>query len=80
MSIENELADFVSNEVAVVGRGQPVAHDEKLVSVGRVDSLGLIQLLDFVHQRYGVDLMAKGNPADFDTVSGVAHAVRAQVP
>lgn len=75
-SIELELAQYVSEELAVAGRGEPVAVDETLVSSGRIDSLGLIQLMGWVHEKYGVDLLAFGDPSDFDSVRGVTDAVR----
>lgn len=76
MNMELELARYVSEELAISRRGQEVLPDERLVSSGRIDSLGLISLMSFVHERFGVDLMAFGEPSDFDSVRGVAEAVR----
>lgn len=76
MSIELELASFISEEVVVVGRNQPVEKNEALVSSGRMDSMGLLQVLAYVQERYGVDLMAQAEPSDFDSVDGLAKAIR----
>ena len=38
--------------------------------------MGLLQILGFVQQRFGIDLMAVGNPEDFDSVKALAKAVR----
>ena len=76
MSTEAELARYVSEDLAVSRRGEPVLPDERLVSSGRIDSLGLISLMSFVQERWGVDLLAFGEPSDFDTVRGVAEAIR----
>lgn len=76
MSIEAELAAFIAEEVAVVRRNEVVSTEEPLVSSGRIDSMGLLQVLAYVQERYGVDLLARGDPRDFDSVKGLAEAVR----
>jgi hypothetical protein len=35
-----------------------------------------LQILGFVQQKFGVDLMATGSPMDFDSVGALAAAVR----
>ena len=50
--------------------------EDALITSGRVDSMGLLQILGYIQQRYSVDLMAVGNPQDFDTVKALAAAVR----
>jgi acyl carrier protein len=78
MSIETDLQQFISSELVLErGRNQLVQQGEPLLSSGRVDSLGLLQLLDYVEQHYGVSLLAFGEPQAFDTVTGIAEAIRA---
>ena len=78
MSIETDLQQFISSELVLErGRNQLVQRGEPLLSSGRVDSLGLLQLLDYVEQQYGVSLLAFGEPQAFDTVEGIAEAIRA---
>lgn len=76
MNIEQTLATFISEQVVVTGRNEAVGMDEPLVSSGRMDSLGLLQVLGFVQERFGVDLLVTGEPADFDSVRGFAEAIR----
>ncbi|MBF5043129.1 MULTISPECIES: acyl carrier protein [Myxococcaceae] len=78
MSIESDLQRYISSELVLErGRNQLVQAQEPLLSSGRVDSLGLLQLLDYVEQQYGVSLLAFGEPQSFDTVEGIAQAIRA---
>ena len=78
MSIENDLQHFISSELLLERRrNQLVLATEPLLSSGQVDSLGLLQLLDYVEQHYGVSLLAFGEPQAFDTVEGIAEAIRA---
>lgn len=72
--IADELCRFASEQVVLDGRG--LALDERLVASGRVDSLGLVQLLAFVADRWGVDLAATADAGDLETVATIAAAVR----
>ena len=38
--------------------------------------MGLLQILGFIQQRYGVDLASTGGPSDFETVTSLAAAIR----
>jgi acyl carrier protein len=78
MSIETDLQRYISSELVLErGRNLLVGAGEPLLSSGRVDSLGLLQLLDYVEQQYGVSLLSFGDPQSFDTVAGIAEAIRA---
>ncbi len=76
MSIEDALRRFVTDELLA---GEPEARvddDEPIVASGRIDSLGLLRLIDFAHERYGIDLMAVGGPDDFASIATMAACVR----
>lgn len=72
--LERTLIDFV--EQSVVVDGAEVARDEHLLESGRVDSIGLLQLLGFVAERFAVDLLVLGSPRDMQSVAALAAAVR----
>lgn len=75
MSIESELQQFIAAEVVADGDAE-VGIDEPLIRSGRVDSMGLLQVLGFIEERYGVYLTETGSPTDFETVAALAAAVR----
>jgi acyl carrier protein len=75
--IERTLLDFVARRVVVDGGA--VSAEERLVDTGRVDSLGLLQILAFLDDRYRVDLLAVGSPSDLQSISGLAAAVRREL-
>jgi acyl carrier protein len=75
MSIEAELHQFIAAEVVADGEAG-VGIDEPLIRSGRLDSMGLLQVLGFIEQRYGVYLTETGTPNDFETVAALAAAVR----
>ncbi len=72
--VERTLIDFVQRNVVV--DGVQVGRDEHLLETGRVDSIGLLQLLGFVAERFEVDLLVLGSPRDMQSVAALAAAVR----
>lgn len=73
---EAEIKQFIEGELLADDRAIDLAVDRALITSGLVDSMGLLQILGFVQQRFGVDLMVTGSPMDFDTVGALAAAVR----
>ena len=76
MRIEDALRRFVVEELLRGEAGARVVDDEPIVASGRIDSLGLLKLIDFVDQRYGVDLMEVGGPDDFASIGAMATCIR----
>lgn len=76
MSIETDLLEFITAEVIPDAGPGGVREDEALIRSGRVDSMGLLQILGFIQQRFGVDLASAAGPGDFETVDSMAAAVR----
>ncbi len=73
MSIEGDLQRFIAAEVVLEGG---IGLDEPLISSGKVDSLGLLQILGHIEQKYGVTLLTSSSPQDFESVKALAGAVR----
>jgi acyl carrier protein len=77
MSIESDLQSFIAAEVVADG-GEGIGLDEPLIRSGRIDSMGLLQVLGFIEERYGVYLSETGSPSDFESVTTLAAAIRQQ--
>lgn len=73
MTIESDLQRFVSTEVVLEGG---VAITEPLISSGKVDSLGLLQILGYIEQTYGVTLLTSSSPKDFESIETLSSAIR----
>lgn len=71
--IERALLRFVGEEVAADADG--LAPDENLIGTGRIDSLGLLNLLAYIQAQWHVDLMGAGSPRDLVSVATMAAAV-----
>ncbi len=72
MSIEQDLQQFISQQVLPEGS---IGLDEPLISSGKVDSLGLLQILGYIEQRYGVTLLTSSDPKDFASIQALADAI-----
>lgn len=72
-NIETDLQKFISTEVVPEGG---VTEAEALISSGKVDSLGLLQILGYIEQNYGVTLLTSGSPKDFESIQSLASAIR----
>ena len=76
MNIEPQIKQFIVSEILSDDQSSGLDFDDPLISSGRVDSMGLLQILGYVQQQFGVDLMAVGGPQDFDSITALAAAVR----
>jgi acyl carrier protein len=76
MNIEAQIKQFITSEILSNDQSSELNDADPLISSGRVDSMGLLQILGFVQHQFGVDLMAVGGPQDFDSITALAAAVR----
>jgi acyl carrier protein len=54
MGVTREVGDFIASELSA-GRGSgPVAPDDDLLAKGLVDSHGVMELVGFLEERYGI--------------------------
>jgi len=75
MSMERELQDFITEEI-LLDPSRRIAHpDEPLITSGRVDSLGLLRIAQFVQDHYGVDILSVAGPEDFETIRGIVAVI-----
>jgi acyl carrier protein len=70
---ERELHEFIAGELVSAGGGPPIGPDDDLIKRGIVDSLGVMQLVEFCESRYGIAVTDEDLvPANFQTVRRLA--------
>lgn len=79
MSIAADVEKFIVEEIALGSGVDSVAHDEDLLARDIVDSHGIVELVAFLEQRYGIkvgddDLL----PENFNSVDSVVAFVQAK--
>ncbi len=72
MSVAESVERFVVEEIAV-GRGiESVAHDEDLLASDILDSLGIMELVAFLEEKYGIRVSDDDlTPENFQTVDSI---------
>jgi acyl carrier protein len=74
--LERELHEFIAGELMSGGAAPPIGPEDDLIKRGIVDSLGVMQLVDFCESRYGITVTdADLVPANFQTVRRLADYV-----
>ena len=76
MSLEVEIQSYIMQEILPDAGESQVDADDLLIDSGKVDSMGLLNILGFVQEKYGVDLLAGGGPSDFESINTIAAAIR----
>jgi acyl carrier protein len=72
MSIEEEIARYISDEIVFESDQTKITIDEDLISSGILDSLALLRLVAFIEKRFSVTI--KGDeliPDNFQTINRI---------
>jgi acyl carrier protein len=72
MSVSNDIEQFILDELTQ-GRGiTEIDQDENLLSKGIVDSHGVMELVGFLEQRYGISVGDEDlTPENFESVNRI---------
>jgi acyl carrier protein len=74
--VERELHGFIAGELVAADGAPPIGPDDDLIKRGVVDSLGVMQLVEFCESHYGIAVTdADLIPANFQTVRRLADYV-----
>lgn len=78
-TVEQALRAFIAAELLFSGRDYPYPDQASFLEHGIVDSLGIMSLVAFVEERFGLTVAdADIVPANFDSVSRLSAHIRAQ--
>ena len=72
MSVSADIEQFILSELTQ-GRGiDQIDHSENLLSKGIVDSHGVMELVGFLEERYGITVADEDlSPENFESVSSI---------
>ena len=59
MAPDRQILDFISQQLLEEPPDPPLAPDEDLLLRAQIDSLGVIELVEFLESTYGVSIAAK---------------------
>jgi acyl carrier protein len=73
--INQDILQFLKSRGFLDGK-KSVKEDESLTETGVIDSIGLLQLVDYLEIRYKIEIpMEEITPENFDTLSGISRSV-----
>jgi acyl carrier protein len=69
-------------ETLLPGRGgDPVGYDDDLLALGVIDSFGIVELVGFLEERFGIAIEDDDlTPEHFSSVAGIAEFVSSKAP
>ena len=74
--IEADLIEYLRSK-AFLGSGNTLRSDESLTSAGVIDSIGLIQLIDFIEGKFHIEVpLELITPDNFDTLEGIERIIK----
>ncbi len=78
---EPQIRDFIAKNLLYSSEGFTYADDASLLREGIIDSLGVVELVEFVQSRFGVKVdQQEVVPDNFDSVSRLAAYIRRKLP
>jgi methoxymalonate biosynthesis acyl carrier protein len=72
MSVAAEVEQFILQELMTGSAADTIDHDEDLLGTGVIDSHGLLQLVTFLRERYGIEIAEDAlMPENFQTIAAI---------
>jgi acyl carrier protein len=72
MSVATEVEQFILEELMAGSAVESIDHDEDLLGTGVIDSHGLLQLVTFLRERYGIEIADEAlAPENFQTIAAI---------
>jgi len=77
VEIETQIRDYIAQNMLFSDNGFGYSDEDSFLQEGIIDSVGVMELVLFVEQTFGVDVDDQEiTPDNFDSVSKLAHYVR----
>jgi acyl carrier protein len=76
MEILNQLTDFILSELGEDREVESIAPDDDLIKGGIVDSMGVLQVVNFIEQTYGIQVADEDITVEnFRTIQAIARLI-----
>ena len=75
-SVKEDIRKFIIGNYFVDASGDGLLDDDSFLKKGIIDSIGVIELTQFIQQKYGINIQVKEIiPENFDTVNNLERYV-----
>jgi acyl carrier protein len=79
MEIEADIRDFIARNLLYSEGGFPHGDDASFLDEGIIDSIGVLELVNFVSEHFGLTISpTEITPENFDSVNRLARFVRSR--
>jgi len=76
MSVENRVRGYILENLLFTSDGSGLANDASLLDMGIIDSTGVLELVTFLEESFGVKIQdSEMLPENFDTVNNIVRFV-----
>jgi acyl carrier protein len=80
-SIEERIRTYIAENILFSNNGYPHADDASFLEEGIIDSMGIMELVMFVDETFGINVEDEELvPDNFDSVSRLAAYIRRKAP
>ncbi len=77
MQIESKIKEYIAKNLLFSEEGFPYADDASFLQEGIIDSLGVMELVEFVQKEFGIKVeQTEVTPEHFDSVAKLAAFVQ----
>ena len=71
MTVASQLADYILRNISLIEK-EAIGEDDDLLEEGLIDSLGIVQLLEYISQNFSVNIDADEiQPENFASVRAI---------
>jgi acyl carrier protein len=79
MSVRQDVGDFISSELLLGRQAGALAPDDDLLAKGLVDSHGVMELVGFIEERYGIAVQDEDlTPENFQSLVRIEEYVESR--
>jgi acyl carrier protein len=80
MSVQKELREFLMENFFMDESDDPISDDESFLESGLIDSTGVLEVVSFLEERYGITVEADElDPENLDSISRISRFVMSKL-
>lgn len=75
-TIERAVREFLTENFPLSGGGDELGRDDSLIAAGVIDSTGVLELIEFLEERYGIQIADEEVlPENLDSIASIGRFV-----
>ena len=80
MDTREMIREFILSDLVTDGKGETIQDDDSLIASGVIDSMGIINLLGFVEEKFSIEISSDELlPENFETLSTITNLVNRKI-